>query len=183
MELAFMRCMEEARSILRDAIESAAFARYMNSDDTLQRIWLSKDAGEAEAEQFKDLFERGKQQKLFKGIPELYKQWGRLSETGAHSTPQAIVSRFKIEETQESTRYMMAYTGIEDHPWETETFTLLLTVSMVEKIVFDCYSDRLQFDENLRNLRHRMDSSKEELRRVDHEIQHPTAEVVQQSVV
>src|SRR6185437_11315316 len=32
MELAFSRCMEEARSILRDAIEAAVFAHYMLDD-------------------------------------------------------------------------------------------------------------------------------------------------------
>jgi hypothetical protein len=43
----------------------------------------------------------------------------------------------------------MNYTGVEDHQWEPETFTLLLTVSMVEKLVFADYETRLQFDTEL----------------------------------
>lgn len=45
IDLAFARCMEEARSILRDAVEAAVYAHYMLTDPKLQKIWLSKDDG------------------------------------------------------------------------------------------------------------------------------------------
>ncbi len=165
MELAFARCMEEARSILRDAIETAVFAHYMHGDPRLQKIWLSKDDNPQAAKDFSLAFEKNKKIKLFKGLPELYENWGRLSETGAHSTPQAIVSRFKITETSKDIHYQMNYTGVEDRQWEPEAFTLLLAVSMLEKLVFGDYETRLQLDPELVQNRGLADQMKEKLRR------------------
>lgn len=84
VELAFSRCMEEARSILRDAVETAMFAHYMHADPDLQKIWLSKDDGKQAKDAFTQAFEKNKKTKLFNGQRELYTAWGRLSETGAH---------------------------------------------------------------------------------------------------
>jgi hypothetical protein len=149
MELAFSRCMEEARSILRDAIETAVFAHYMHDDPSLQKIWLSKDDGPKEAVEFKEAFEKDKRNRAFKGQADLYEQWGRLSETGAHSTPQSIVSRFVIKEAGGDVHFLLNYTGVEDRIWEPETFTLLLNVGRIERLVFEDYRPRLQFDETL----------------------------------
>jgi hypothetical protein len=121
--------MEEARSILRDAVETAVYAHYMLSDPKLQKIWLNKDDGPKEAKDFHEAFEKDKKAKLFKDLPELYEQWGRLSETGAHSTPQALASRFHVTELEKDIHYHLNYTGVEDRSWEPETFTMLLTVS------------------------------------------------------
>ncbi len=123
MELVFSRCMEEARSILRDAIETSVFAHYMLGDPNLQRVWLSKDDGVKEATEFREAFEKDKKNRAFKGQSELYEQWGRLSETGAHSTPQAVVSRFVIKESGQDVHFALNYTGVEDCIWEPETFT------------------------------------------------------------
>lgn len=149
MELAFSRCMEEAHSILRDAIETAVFAHYMHGDPKLQNVWLSKDGGPREAAEFKEAFEKDKKNRAFKGQPELYEQWGYLSETGAHSTPQAIVSRFVIKESGGDVHFALNYTGVEDPIWEPETFTLLLNVARIERLIFDDFKQRLQFDEEL----------------------------------
>jgi hypothetical protein len=164
IELAFARCMEEARSILRDAIETAVYAHHMHDDPELQKIWLSKDDGPKAAKEFTEAFEKDKKKRSFKGLPELYDRWGHLCETGAHSTPQAIISRFKFEQTEKSVRYQLNYTGVEDREWEPETFTLLLTVSSIEKIVFSDYKARLQFDENLIRNRALGDALREKLR-------------------
>jgi len=147
--LAFSRCMEEARSILRDAIETAVFAHYMLGDPNLQKVWLSKDDEVKEANQFKEAFEKDKKNRAFKGQAELLEQWGRLSETGAHSTPQAVVSRFVIKESEQEVHFALNYTGVEDRVWEPETFTLLRNVSRIERMVFDDFRQRLQFDEAL----------------------------------
>src|ERR1035441_10252488 len=64
LELAFSHCMEEARSTLRDAIETAAFAHYMLSDPTLQRIWLNKDEDQGSAKAFAQEFEKDKHDAL-----------------------------------------------------------------------------------------------------------------------
>jgi hypothetical protein len=165
IELAFTRCMEEARSILRDAVETTVYAHYMLSDPSLQKIWLSKDDGLQEAKAFTQAFEKDKKSKLFKGLSHLYDQWGRLSETGAHATPQAIVSRFKIKEDGNNIHYQLNYTGVEDRTWEPEMFTMLLTVSSLEKLVFENYQDRLKLDVNLIRNRQLAERMKEQLRR------------------
>ncbi len=149
MELAFSRCMEEARSILRDAIETAVFAHYMLGDPKLQKVWLSKDDGRKEADEFREAFEKDKKNRAYKGQSELREQWGYLSETGAHSTPQAVVSRFVIRESGQDVHFELNYTGVEDRIWEPETFTLLLNVDRIERMVFDDFRQRLQFDEEL----------------------------------
>jgi len=164
-ELAFTRCMEEARSILRDAIETAVYAHYMHDDPKLQKIWLSKDDGPKAAKEFTGAFEKDKANRSFKGLSELYQQWGHLCETGAHSTPQAVVNRFKINETNKVLHYQLNYTGVEDREWEPETFTLLLTVSLIEKVVFSDYKTRLQFDEDLMRNRSLAAALRDKLRR------------------
>ena len=60
VELAFARCMEEARSILRDAIETAVYAHYMHDDANLQKIWLSKDDDPKAAQEFREFYEKDK---------------------------------------------------------------------------------------------------------------------------
>jgi hypothetical protein len=165
IELAFTRCMEEARSIMRDAIETSVYAHYMHSDPNLQKIWLNKDDGLQAAKDFSQAFEKDKKTKLFKGVPELYDRWGQLCETGAHSTPQAIVSRFKIKDAGKDVHYRLNYTGVEDRVWEPETFTLLLTVSMLERLVFEDYEDRLKLDARLVRNRELAERMKEKLRR------------------
>jgi hypothetical protein len=176
MELAFARCMEEARSILRDAVETAVYAHYMLSDPKLQKIWLSKDDGPQETKDFREAFEKDKKAKLFKGLPELHEQWGRLSETGAHSTPQALATRFHVTESEKDIHYQLNYTGVEDRSWEPEAFTMLLTVSMLERLVFENYEGRLKLDVSLTRNRELADRMKEKLRRsiiTKHTIQPP----------
>jgi hypothetical protein len=161
MELAFSRCMEEARSILRDAIETAVFAHYMLGDPSLQKVWLSKDDGAKEAIEFKEAFEKDKKNRAFKGQVELLEQWGHLSETGAHSTPQAVVSRFVIRESEQDVHFALNYTGVEDRVWEPEVFTLLLNVDRIERMTFDDFRQRLQFDEELMRNRSRAEQLRE----------------------
>ena len=42
MELAFSNCMPEARSILRDAVETVAYAHHMLRDPANQLIWMNR---------------------------------------------------------------------------------------------------------------------------------------------
>jgi hypothetical protein len=53
---------------------------------------------------------------------------------------------------------------VEDRQWEPETFTLLLAVSMLEKLVFGDYETRLQFDPELFQNRGLAEQMKEKLR-------------------
>lgn len=165
IELAFARCMEEARSILRDALETTVYAHYMVNDPQLQKIWLSKDDGPQETRAFSQAFEKDKKGRLFKGLPELYAQWGRLCETGAHATPQAIASRFHVTETDKDIHYRLNYTGVEDRAWEPEVFTMLLTISSLEQLVYGAYEDRLKLDVTLGRNRELAARMKEQIRK------------------
>jgi hypothetical protein len=59
MELAFSNCMPEARSILRDAVETAAYAHHMLRDPANQLIWMKKDEPPGE-KAFKKAFQEKK---------------------------------------------------------------------------------------------------------------------------
>lgn len=93
MELAFSSCMAEARSILRDSVEFVAHAHTMLNDPKLQEIWLNKNDGKVALDAFKQTFEHYKTERLFKGLDELYKTWGQLSETGSHANINATCER------------------------------------------------------------------------------------------
>ena len=164
IELAFTRCMEEARSILRDAIETAVYAHRMHAEPDLQKVWLCKNDSKEAANKFSEAFEKKKTERLFEGLTELYERWGQLCETGAHSTPQAVVSRFKIDESATHVQYRLNYTGVEDREWEPETFTLLQTVSFIERLVFSDYESRLKLDHTLVQNRVLAQSFHEQLR-------------------
>jgi len=161
-ELALSGCMAEARSILRDAIEFVAHAHHILRDPALQITWLNKND---ELKAFKDAFERDKKEKLFKGLDELHKVWGQLSETGSHATINAICDRFKMSEDDKSVSWRLNYCGIEQDFWEKSLFHMLLTFSTVERTLFCDYESRLQFDESLLQLRHEFDARKEKLRK------------------
>ena len=75
MELAFQSQMQEARSILRDAVEYVAHAHHMLKDPTHQVAWLEKDEpGKEQA--FKKLFVENKKHGLFDGMGELQPHGG-----------------------------------------------------------------------------------------------------------
>ena len=82
-------------------------------------------------------------------------------ETGAHSTPQAVVSRFVIKESEQDVHFALNYTGVEDRVWEPEVFTLLLIVDRIERMTFDDFRQRLQFDEELMRNRSRVEQLRE----------------------
>jgi hypothetical protein len=162
LELAFSSCMAEARSILRDAIECAAHAHRMMTDTELQKTWLNKNEAE---EAFKDAFERHKREGLFGGLGELYKLWGQLSETGSHSTINAMCDRFRIVESDTHVRYMLNYCGVEPQLWAQSVFSMLLASSLMEKVMFRDFESRLDLDDGLLCMRADAQLQKEKLRR------------------
>jgi hypothetical protein len=56
LELGFSTCVTEAFSMMRDAIESAAFAHMILLNPSLATIWSKKDGGEEKAKKFKETF-------------------------------------------------------------------------------------------------------------------------------
>lgn len=162
MELAFSACMAEARSILRDAVECTAHAHLMTKDPELQKTWLNKnDAGRA----FEDAFVRNKKHGLFQGLDELHKFWEQWSETGSHSTINAMCDRFRIVESATHVQYVLNYCGVEPRLWTTSVFSMLLASSLMEKVVFSDFESRLDLDDGLLRMRADAQLLKEKLRR------------------
>jgi hypothetical protein len=105
----------------------------MISDPELQKTWLSKNDGNAALEEFKNAFERRKKAGVFKGLDELHKTWGELSETGSHANINAMVDRFVQITADGHIEFRLNYTGPEDHKlWALGLFPMVLTCSTME---------------------------------------------------
>ena len=161
LELAFSACMAEARSILRDAVECTAHAHLMMTDAELQKTWLNKnEAGKA----FENAFVRNKKTGLFRGLDELHELWGQWSETGSHSTINAMCDRLSIVESATHVQYMLNYCGVEPQLWATSVFSMLLASSLMEKVMFSDFESRLNLDDGLLRMRTDAQMVKEKLR-------------------
>jgi hypothetical protein len=163
IELALSGCLSEARSILRDAIEFVAHAHALTADPKLQRIWLEKNL---EQKAFADAFERNKKKGVFKGLDELHRSWGRLSETGAHANLNAICERFQttISDDGSIQTWQLNYCGAEPRYWAMSLFTMLLTCSTMERTFFEDYAGRLNLDHVLVEMRSEFQRHKESTR-------------------
>lgn len=164
IELAFSGCMAEARSILRDAIEFVAHAHTMLNDLELQKAWLSKNDGEVALKVFRDAFERHKKEGVFKGLDELHKTWGTLSEAGSHANLNAMCDRFVQVTAKDHIDFRLNYSGLEPRIWGMSLFSMLLTCFTMEQVLFNDYDDRLKLDPDLRQMRDAFEGYKERLR-------------------
>lgn len=164
MELAFTGCLAEARSILRDAIEFVGHAHTMLSDVELQKTWLSKNDGKAALDEFKQAFEKQKKEGIFKGLNELHKTWGDLSETGSHATINAMCDRFAQVDSADHIEFRLSYCGAEHRHWALSIFSMLLTCFTMEQTLFSDYESRLKLDAELMKLKSEFERQKEQLR-------------------
>lgn len=176
IELAFSSQLQEARSILRDAVEHAAFAHHMLKDRAYQIAWLRKDEpGKQQA--FEEFFVKDKQNKVFGGIPELHKAWKSLSNNGSHASMIGLTNRLRIEDTETTQTMRLSYTGVIDIGlWEKEVFSFLLTCYTMEKMLFSDYQDELAGDDDLRISRNFSEAYKEHQRaaiKAKHNVQPP----------
>lgn len=133
VELGFSGCLAEARSILRDAIEFVAHAHAMVQDPELQKTWLNKNDGEAAQKAFEAAFERHKKQGVFKGLDELHRTWGQLSEMGSHANLNAICDRFAQVSSKEGVEFRLVYTGVEPRMWAMSLFSMLLACFTIDR--------------------------------------------------
>lgn len=165
IELAFSGCLGEARSILRDGIEFIAYANSMLADPRLQTVWLSKNDDQ---EAFKDAFERHKREGIFKGLEELRRTWGQLSETGSHANLNSICDRFVTQSPADRKvkAWELRYCGVEQRVWATSLFSMLLTCFTMEQAFFRNYEGRLGLDYVLVRMRAEFEAYKEQLREV-----------------
>lgn len=163
IELALSGCLSEARSILRDAIEFAAHAHAMTTDAELQTVWVKKNE---EEKAFTDAFERNKKKGIFKGLDELHRTWGQLSEWGSHANLNAICDRFQITTSEDGNvrSWQLNYSGAEPRHWAMSLFTMLLTCFTMERTFFEDYASRLNLDHILVEMRTDFERHKEATR-------------------
>lgn len=163
IELALSGCMAEARSIMRDAVEFVAHAHAMIVDPGLQTVWISKDD---EQEAFSKAFEQHKKQGIFKGLDELHRTWGQLSETGSHANLNSICDRFVIARSGDEVQsWQLNYSGVPDQRiWAMSLFSLLLTCFTMENTFFSDYAGRLKLDHVLVDMRGAFEIHKENTR-------------------
>ncbi len=165
MELAFSNCMPEARSILRDAVETVAYAHHMLRDPANQLIWMKKDEQSGE-KAFKKAFEENKRTGLFSGLAELHEKYGELSEAGSHPTMLSFANRVTIDDRDGQRHMIVNYSGAPDRRlFAMELFSRLLTGFVMERTFFEDYAGRLQLDVRLTQMRHDFERFKENLRR------------------
>lgn len=186
IELAFSGCMAEARSIMRDAIEFVAHAHTMMGDAELQKTWLSKSDDAVALEAFKDAYERNKKEGVFKGLDELHRMWGQLSETGSHATISAICERFRSVKSDKHVEFRLNYCGLEEPNWALSLFSLLLTCFTMEQTFYGDCKNRLQFDETLIRMRADFERVKEQTReemRVRYKLESPSIIQIPKAVI
>jgi hypothetical protein len=162
IELALSGCLAEARSILRDGIEFVAHAHTMLNRPELQAVWLSKND---EQKAFSTAFEHNKKIGVFRGLDELHRTWGQLSETGSHANLNAICDRFKTTTTEDGGRtWQLNYSGADERPWAMSLFSMLLTCFTMERTFFEDYASRLNLDHVLFKMRAECERHKESTR-------------------
>ena len=165
MELALSNCMPEARSILRDAVETVAHAHHMLRDPANQLIWMKKDEPSGE-KAFKKAFKDNKRAGLFSGLSELHEKYGELSEAGSHPTMLSFANRVTTENRDGQLHIIVNYSGAPDRrSFAMELFSRLLTCFVMERTFFEDYKTRLQLDAKLMRMRRDFEIFKENLRR------------------
>jgi hypothetical protein len=162
IELALSGCLAEARSILRDGIEFVAHAHAMLNDPQLQTVWLSKNE---EEKAFKDAFERNKKRGIFKGLEELHRTWGQLSDTGSHATLNSMCDRFTTTRSDDGVRaWQLSYCGVDPRMCAMSLFSMLLSCFTMERTFFSDYESRLKLDHVLVRMREEFEIYKEQVR-------------------
>lgn len=164
MELAFSQCMQEARSVLRDAVECVAHAHHMLRDPANLLAWKEKDRpGGTKA--FKAAFEKNKRTVLFRGIEELYMKYGQLSEAGSHPTWLSFANRMALKKAEGVSAITLHYTGAPDHAlFVKELFSRLLTCVVMEHVLFEDFKLRLELDARLMRMRQDFEHFKQQVR-------------------
>ena len=151
--------------MLRDAIESVAHGHRLFSDPVMQKIWLQKNDGGTAINDFNREFWYSKADKLFDGVPELFRLWKRFSDIGAHTNINSLVSRFEIQQTSTDVAWRVNYTGVELRVLVPALFEMLLAFHVMEQVFYGDCEDRLKLDASLGDLRTKFEHDKEVLRK------------------
>ncbi len=147
MDLGFSGCYQEMRSILRDGLETAAFAHYMLGSPELQAAWRDKYDNDAASRFYRKHFEHNKRETLWKGIETLYDQYGQLSEMGSHPTLRSFYNRVVFAAVDGESWSTVNYTGgASERTWVPEVLSMVMIRSQIEDLFFSDFESRLRLD-------------------------------------
>ncbi|MGA3055947.1 MAG: BrnA antitoxin family protein [Candidatus Korobacteraceae bacterium] len=167
MELAFSAALSEAGSLLRQGIESAAFAHKLYREPKLVALWLSADESKAQKSAFNKAFVENRRANLFSGskaLEELHVHWCHFSEASTHASIWGMANRIDAEQVSTQGRWYFNYFELDKKVLAPELYRLLDVAHLIETAVFDVFHSRLQFDESLLKARALFARYKEQVR-------------------
>lgn len=152
MELAFSTAVAEAGSLLRQGIESAAFAHKLYREPKLVAVWLSADESKAQEVAFKRAFVENRRANLFggsKALEALHVHWCHFSEASIHASIWSMADRIDTEHVATQGRWYFNYFEVDRIALRSELFRLLDVAHLIEAVVFEVFESRLQLDDSL----------------------------------
>ena len=167
MELVFSTAVAEAGSLLRQGIESAAFAHKLYREPKLVAVWLSADESKAQKTAFAKAFVENRRTNLFSGskaLEELHEHWCHFSEASTHASIWSMANRIDTEHVATQGRWYFNYFEGDKKALVPELYRLLDVAHLIETVVFDLFQSRLQFDGSLLKSRALFERYKEQVR-------------------
>lgn len=164
-ELAWSSCMPEAHSIVRDAVESVAHGHKLLSNPELIQVWLKKGEDETAKNAFNREFWDSKKDRLFDGLPDLFRLWKQFSESGSHTNIGSVTLRFVVEESEKHFGWRLNYTGVQPDMLLHFLFEMLLVFGVMEEVFFKDCENRLKLDIDLAKMRGKFQRDRESVRK------------------
>ena len=151
-ELGFSTVTNESGAILRQGIESAAFAYKLHKEPELASVWLTKNDSKKNRERFHQTFIRSRRESLFsynQALEELYSYWCNLSELSSHSNLIGFGKRITHQQSQTHVNWFLGYFEVDRHLLASSLFSVLHVGHLIERVSFSIFELRLKFDEAL----------------------------------
>jgi hypothetical protein len=171
VELGFSRCLPEACDLLRGAIESAAYGRFLTGEPHLASIWMGRNIDDQHRKEFMKHFVWGatpqeKKEKNDKkglvvfakgyGLNRLRPLWKRYSEYGAHTTSRGVTTRIKVNSSAGARRIEFRYLDPPRELVEAVLSEALVCCRVLEDVFYSAFESRLSLDHDIERLRKNM---------------------------
>jgi uncharacterized protein (DUF4415 family) len=167
-ELAFSNALTASGAVLRQSIESTAFAHKLYKRPELGSVWMSKDESKQTADEFHQTFVNKRRESLFSNHPsleELYSNWCDLSELSSHVNLTSFGKRLTSEQSPSHVKWYLSYFETDRQALAYFLFTILHVGRLIENIFFSIFETRLQFDDSLAGKRKLSSQYVEQVRR------------------
>lgn len=145
--LAFEGSLKEAGSVMRGAIESAAFANKLYNEPDKAKIWMDGCHGKAQKVAYEKAFKQRRKEKMFSGNPNLgalYKYWCVFSEESSHTGVRDVARRIQLQQTETHLNWSFEYFETNPKILGPSLFALLDATVLIERVLFAIFCDRLQ---------------------------------------